>query len=350
MAEQDKSQQTEAPSSRRLRRAREQGQAPLSKEAVAFGTLGAAGIGMVTLLPAALQEGLLALRGVLARSHALAAPEVAGGLLSLFLWTCLPVIGCAALGAVVATMLQTRGLVVLNLLIPRFSRLNPMAAAKRLFGGEQLAETGRNILKLLIVAAAIGFIAGDIAGLNASLQMDGARLLGGIGSASRSLLLVALGAFALLAAADVLLTRRRYLRQLRMSRQDVKEEMKESEGDPMVRARLRQLRETMGRQRMMAAVPTATVVITNPTHYAVALRYVPKESAAPRVVAKGVDRVAERIREAAREAGVPLLPNPPLARALWKLDVDTEIPPEHWEAVAEIIAFIMRPRGAQAPP
>jgi flagellar biosynthetic protein FlhB len=164
------------------------------------------------------------------------------------------------------------------------------------------------------------------------------------------MLLVALGAFALLAAADVLLTRRRYLKQLRMSRQDVKEEMKESEGDPKVRARMRQLRETMGRQRMMAAVPTATVVITNPTHYAVALRYVPKESAAPRVVAKGVDRVAERIREAAREAGVPLLPNPPLARALWKLDVDTEIPPEHWEAVAEIIAFVMRPRGAPAPP
>jgi flagellar biosynthetic protein FlhB len=123
--------------------------------------------------------------------------------------------------------------------------------------------------------------------------------------------------------------------------------MKESEGDPMVRARLRQLRESKGRQRMMAAVPRAAVVITNPTHYAVALEYEAGQSAAPKVVAKGVDAMAARIREAAREAGVPIVSDPPLARALHKLDLDTEIPSEHWDAVARIIAFVMR-RGAPA--
>ncbi len=347
MAEEDKSQKTEAPSFRRLQRARQQGQVALSKEAVAFGALSAAALALVMVLPGALQDGLLALRGVLASSHTMTASSAAGAFLMVFLRICLPVIGCAALGAVAATMLQTRGLVTLSLLAPKLDRLNPWTAAKRMVGAEHLAETGRSLLKIIIVGAAIAFVAGDVAGLTASLQANEAELLSAMGSATRRLLMVALAAFALLAAADVLISRRRHLRQLRMSRQDIKEEMKESDGDPMIRARMRQLRETLGRQRMMAAVPTATVVITNPTHYAVALRYVPEESAAPRVVAKGVDRVAERIREAAREAGVPLLPNPPLARALWKLDVDTEIPPEHWEAVAEIIAFVMRPRGAQ---
>lgn len=350
MAEnEDKSQKTEQASARRIRRARDQGQVALSREAVAFGALALATAGLLAFLPGALRDALLLMRGVLGRSHEIGSGAAARGFMLTFLWLCLPVIGCAALGAILATLLQTRGLVVLSLLKPQFSRLNPLASLKKMFGAEHALEVGRNLVKIVVVGAALAFVMGDVARLNASLAMDEGGLLGQMSEGARKLLYVALGAFALLAGADVLITRRRHLRGLRMSRQELKDEAKESEGDPMVKARQRMLRETRGRQRMLAAVPTATVVITNPTHYAVALRYVPSESAAPRVVAKGVDLVAERIRELAREAGVPLLPNPPLARALWKLDVDTEIPPEHWEAVAEIIAFVMRPRGATRP-
>jgi flagellar biosynthetic protein FlhB len=129
-----------------------------------------------------------------------------------------------------------------------------------------------------------------------------------------------------------------------MSRQDLKEEAKKAEGDPHLRGRRRQLRLERGRRRMLAEVPRAAVVITNPTHYAVALSYGGGQ-AAPRVVAKGVDAVAARIREAADAAGVPRVANPPLARALWRVDLEAEIPPEHYQAVAEIIAYVWRLRG-----
>jgi len=134
----------------------------------------------------------------------------------------------------------------------------------------------------------------------------------------------------------------RHSRQLRMSRHDIQEEQKETDGDPRVKARIRQIRTFRARKRMLAAVPKATVVITNPTHYAVALAYDRAKHAAPRVVAKGVDSLAARIREAAEANHVPLVANPPLARALYRVEVDTDIPAEHYQAVAGIIAYVWR--------
>ena len=136
-----------------------------------------------------------------------------------------------------------------------------------------------------------------------------------------------------------------------MSHHDIMEEQKETEGDPRVKARLRQIRMFRARKRMLAAVPKATVVITNPTHYAVALTYDRAKHAAPRVVAKGVDSLAARIRNAAEANGVPVVANPPLARALYRIEVDADIPAEHYQAVAEIIAYVLRlgsPRGVAA--
>lgn len=338
----EKSSKTEEPSGRRLQRAAAQGQVALSREAVGFGTLLLAGAGLFLWLPGLIGEALLVFRGTLARGHEISADGAARAWLAQFMWLTLPVAGCTVLGAVVATMAQTRGVMALNLLKPSLGRLNPLAAVKRMFGPDGWVEFGKSLLKIGLVAAAVGWVAGDVAALSGSLALGEAGLLSAIGAGARKLFFVALGIFALLAGADILLARRKHRRDQRMTKQEVKEEMKESDGDPLIKARQRMLRETRGRQRMLAAVPTATVVITNPTHYAVALLYAPETSAAPKVVAKGVDAVAARIREAAMEAGVPLLPNPPLARALWRLDVDTEIPPEHWEAVAEIIAFVLR--------
>ena len=144
---------------------------------------------------------------------------------------------------------------------------------------------------------------------------------------------------------DVGWVRFRFAKRMRMSAQEIKEEHKEAEGDPHLKAKLRQMRLARSRKRMMAAVPTATVVVTNPTHYAVALAYDRTKQSAPHVVAKGMDEVAARIRALATQHGIPLVANPPLARALHTLEVEAEVPAEHFQAVAEIIAYVWRLRG-----
>jgi flagellar biosynthetic protein FlhB len=163
-------------------------------------------------------------------------------------------------------------------------------------------------------------------------------------AAALRLAAAALVAFAAIAVVDLVWVHARHLKMLRMTRQELRDEVKESDGDPYMRARRRQIRESRSRQRMMSAVPKASVVITNPTHYAVALAYLGGD-AAPKVVAKGVDELAARIRATAEASGVPLVANPPLARALHRLDVGAEIPAEHYQAVAEIIAFVWRRAG-----
>ena len=151
---------------------------------------------------------------------------------------------------------------------------------------------------------------------------------------------------AVLAAADVLYQRNEHLKKMRMTRQELRDEYKQSEGDPHVKAKLRQLRSEKARQRMMQAVPSATVVITNPTHYAVALKYMPEEMEAPVCVAKGMDAIALRIREVAQENGIVLYENKPLARILYDtVEIDDMVPPEHYKAVAEIISFVFKLKG-----
>jgi flagellar biosynthetic protein FlhB len=156
------------------------------------------------------------------------------------------------------------------------------------------------------------------------------------------MLFVVLAVQAAIAGFDLFWVRLRHAQQLRMSKEDVREELREMEGDPRIKARIKQIRTQRARRRMLAAVPKATVVITNPTHYAVALAYDRARNAAPRVVAKGVDSLAARIREVAEAHKVPLVANPPLAHALYRVEVDTEIPAEHYQAVAEIIAYVWR--------
>ena len=206
----------------------------------------------------------------------------------------------------------------------------------------------RALLKLLIVGIALWHAAGDLGALQAALHRPAGAMLGDASAALLRLFLAAAAALAVVAGADIAWVRWQHLRQLRMSREDLRQEMRDSEGDPHVKGRLRRLREVRARRRMLAEVPKAAVVVTNPTHYAVALAYDQGQAAPPRIVAKGVDAMAARIREAAAEHGVPIVPSPPLARALWRLELDTEIPAEHWQAVAEIIAYVLRLRRPPA--
>jgi flagellar biosynthetic protein FlhB len=148
---------------------------------------------------------------------------------------------------------------------------------------------------------------------------------------------------AAIAAVDVIYQRMQHLREMRMSRQEIKDEFKETEGDPLVKGRLRQLRMERTRRRMMAQVPHSDVVVTNPTHYAVALKYDPGSMAAPLMMAKGVDQLAQKIREIAKEHGIPIVENPPLARGLYAaVEIDQEVTPEFYKAVAEVISYIFR--------
>ncbi len=347
MAEEgDAADRTEAATPRRLERAREEGNVPLSKEAVGFASLAGATLAASIALPSLGGELLRVLRGVLSGAHALdpflALQEVLrGGLLA-----ALPVAAGALLAAAGATLLQTGFLVRGAALAPDFNRLNPMAALKRLLSLDSVMELGRTLLKLVLLGTAL-WRALDLVALQQALHRPVGGLLAEVGRHALRLMTAALVVYALLGTADLVWVRLRHMRRLRMSREEMRDEARDSDGDPQVKGRQRQIRMQRARRRMLAAVPTASVVITNPTHYAVALAYEPGASAAPKVVAKGMDSLALRIREVAAQHGVPIVENPPLARALHRLEPDTEVPPEHWQAVAEVISYVYSLQGRQ---
>jgi flagellar biosynthetic protein FlhB len=243
-------------------------------------------------------------------------------------------------------LLQTQFLWNLELLQPDFSRLNPLTGFRRLFSLESLSGVGKALLEILSLGAlGFFFLRADLPALASLSSFDVDAILWFGGHEGLWLLKAGAGVMAVLAFADFLFQRWRLHMQLRMSRQEIKEEMREQDGDPHVKSRLRSLRQKMARQRMMAEVPKADVVITNPTHLAVALRYRPENMTAPRVVAKGAGFVAQRIREIARSNSIPILENKPLAQMLYRqVEVGQEIPESLYRAVAEVLAYIFRLR------
>jgi flagellar biosynthetic protein FlhB len=266
--------------------------------------------------------------------------------LSAGLWFAGPVALLTLAATAAATFLQTRFLVNTTALKFDVSRLAPGRKLKQMFGLHAGLETGKSLAKLAVVALGTFFAlrqaAPDLpAALGWSVPLLGHRIAGSI----QHVLIAVLAAQAVITAIDVTITQLRHIRALRMSRTDIRDEHREAEGDPMIKRRIRQIQTQRARRRMMAAVPQATVVLTNPTHYAVALEYDRSRGGAPRVTAKGTDEVAARIREVAERNGVPVVANPPLARALHRVELDAEIPAEHFRVVAEIIAYVWRLKG-----
>lgn len=261
-----------------------------------------------------------------------------------------PLLGALLVTGVGAGLLQTGGLVSSSLLKPNLGKLNPIAGVARLFGPDNLMDAAKSIVKLGILGAVSWYaLSGVLPGLAASVLWTPEAMLDQSLRHVLHLLLLLLAGQAGIGGLDLLWTRLRHLRSLRMSREEIRQEHKESEGDPHIKGKLKQMRLARSRRRMMAAVPDAMVVVTNPTHYAVALAYDQGQQAAPRVVAKGVDEVAARIRALAEKSGVPLVANPPLARILYKVDLDAEVPAEQFQAVAEIIAYVWRLKGRARP-
>ncbi len=255
----------------------------------------------------------------------------------------LTVLLAAAAAGVLGNLMQHGFLWTAEKLKPDLSKISPGAGFKRMFGIDGLAQFVKSLLKIATVGA--------VAWLNLKPclnQMTGAALLDPVAilplamDIMKALFIAVIVLMAVTAGADYMWQRFRFLERMKMSKDELKQEHKNSEGDPHIKAKLRQMRIERSRRRMMQAVPTATVVIMNPTHYAVALFYDSSGSGAPKCVAKGLDSLALKIRAVAEEAGVPVVEDPPLARTLYAaIDVDEEIPPAHYQAVAKVIGFIM---------
>ena len=352
--EQDQAQKTEEPTQRRLEEARRRGQVASSREVNHAMILGAGGLLVGLLAPALAGDVAAALRPLIERPHTFA---LTPGDLDRLLAALLGELGVALLlaagllfGTALASGLIQNGPILSPApLAPKLERISPLAGVRRLVALRSLVEFGKGVAKMILVAAAgvaLLWPARTMIVEAAGLEI-GAVLTVLHGLALRLLAGVALmvGAIALV---DTFYQRFEHRKQLRMSRRELKDEFKQTEGDPFIKARLKSLRMERARRRMMADVARATVVVTNPTHVAVALRYDAASMAAPKLVAKGVDSLAERIRAVARAHRVPVIENAPLARALHlAVELGAEVPPAHYRAVAEVIGFVLRSRPAR---
>jgi flagellar biosynthetic protein FlhB len=258
-----------------------------------------------------------------------------------------PIFLVVVIAGIVANISQFGFLFTTKVLIPKFEKLNPIKGLKNLFSIKKLVEGIKTTLKVFI-AFFVGFEI-FLSFFNEMPKLELMDFFNQIRWIEEKILLIILSmlaVFFVFAVIDLIYQRYSYKKSLRMSKQEIKDEYKQTEGNPEIKAKIRQLQREMAKKRMMAEVPKADVVITNPTHYAVALRYDKTKDEAPRVVAKGVDHVAVKIKEIAREAGVMIVENPPLARELYRLvEIDEIIPPKLYKAVAEILAYVYRAKS-----
>jgi flagellar biosynthetic protein FlhB len=346
----DDEDRTEEPTQRKLDEAIKRGDVPRSQEISTFFVLGA--LTLALMITASSSSRMLAgeMRGFLMNAHLV--PDSGAGMLSAGtrgLWAGLSAlllpVAIIAVAALAAGLVQHRPLWTFDPLTPKFSRLSPMEGAKRIFGKQALVQFVKGLAKFLIVGAvAASVLWAERDRLESFAAMPPPLLLGSILSLAIKLLGAILAIYAVVAIGDAVYQRMSWHKRQRMSKEEMKQEHKEQDGNPEVKGRMRQIRVQRLRKRMMAAVPKATVIIANPTHFAVALKY---ESGmpAPICVAKGIDVLALRIRAVATENNVPVIENPPLARALHAaVEIDAEIPVEHYKAVAEVIGYVLRLR------
>jgi flagellar biosynthetic protein FlhB len=247
------------------------------------------------------------------------------------------------LAAIAGNMLQHRLVWSAESLTPKFSKISPGAGFKRIFGKQAAANFLKGLGKLIGLGVVMTMILWpERHRMEAMVKLDPSAMLGATTSLTIHLLGAVVAALAIVAIADYFFQYRSWFQRQKMSLQEIKEEFKQSEGDPHIKGKIRQLRQQRAKKRMMTAVPKASVIITNPTHYSVALSY-ERGMSAPICVAKGVDNIAFKIREIAKKHDIPIVENVPLARALYAtVEIDQEIPVEHYHAVAEVIGYVMR--------
>lgn len=341
----DREDKTEDASDRKIEDSLEKGEAPVSREAIsAAGLVGvwiAVTVTLPTLVPqltrvlAAWLEGVDQIRLRSGEDAATLALGMLGEIASPTLTLMAPIV----VAGVIAALVQARPRFVVDRLAPKWSRLSPFAGWTRMFGAKGLKHAGLVALRLAAALGALAYVGATALDPVLETLLHAPQGLPGLilRESGRALFALALVA-GIAGALDFIVTRMNWMADLRMTKQEVKEEAREAEGDPHVRARLKSLRMRRARTRMIAQVPRATLVVANPTHYAVALRYVRGETAAPLVVAKGVDHMALTIRKHAEEARIPVIEDRALARSLHKAAVvDRMIPPEFYPAVAALV-------------
>ncbi|MGC2777422.1 MAG: flagellar biosynthesis protein FlhB [Bradyrhizobium sp.] len=343
----DSEDKTEDPTQKRLDQALERGDVVKSQELNTWFVIAAATLVMSTFSGSIGTAVLVPLRNLIANSWMI---HVDGAsLLALARSLSLAVIAAIGvpilmvmLAAIAGNMMQHRLVWSGEPLKPSLSKISPLAGAKRLFGKQAAVNFAKGIFKLVLLGTVMVMILWpERLRLESLLHLDIGELLGVTMGLTKHLMGSVVALLALVAIGDYLFQYRQWYERQKMSVQEMKEEFKQSEGDPHIKGRIRQLRQQRMKKRMMAAVPKASVIITNPTHYSVALSY-ERGMAAPVCVAKGVDNIAFKIREVAKAHDIPIVENVPLARALYAtVEIDEEIPVEHYHAVAEIIGYVM---------
>jgi flagellar biosynthesis protein FlhB len=353
MAEQqDDASKTEEPTPKRLQTAREKGQVTVSQEVKNWAMLLGAAFGLAVLAPG-IMHGVTATAFKFVESpHAISLDvenmqEALSGLLLDIGWAVAPIVGLMVVLAIVANVGQVGFLWAPTKIAPQLQKISLINGVQRLFSMRTVVEFLKGLAKLVAVAAvAFGLVFSAMNDIELISSFSLGQILDRIQLVAILLTAGTVAVMTVVAALDYAFQRRSFIKQMRMTKQEVRDEHKQAEGDPQIKARIRRLRMERAQKRMMAAVPEADVVITNPTHFAVALAYEMETMSAPRLVAKGADVLAQRIREIAEENQVPLVENPPLARALYaSVELDQEIPPEHYQAVAQVIGYVMRLKG-----
>ncbi|RBK05314.1 flagellar biosynthesis protein FlhB, partial [Xanthomonas oryzae pv. oryzae] len=335
-----------------LREAREQGNIPQSRELSTAAVFGA-GVFALMALARGIGDGATAwMKTALSpdptmRENPMALFGHFGDLLLQLLWVMLPLIGICLAAGLAGPLLMSGLHFSGKAIMPDLTKLNPANGLKRMWGSNSLAELVKSVLRLLFVGLAASFcISKSLPGLRSLVSQPLEQAVGNGLDFTKSLLFYTAGALVLLAAIDAPYQKWNWMRKLKMTREEIKREMKESEGSPEVKGRIRQMQMQMSQRQMMEAVPKADVVLMNPTHYAVALKYEGGKMRAPIVVAKGVDEMAFRIREAGEQHRVAIVTAPPLARALYReAQVGKEIPVRLYSVVAQVLSYVYQLRG-----
>ncbi len=346
--EKDDDDKTEDPSPKKLDEAIKRGDVVKSQELSTFFVLSAATVFVAFLTPGLSRDLAKSLSAFF--DHAGDISLDARSLGDIYLRVGLIVGGALALPAllflaagIAGSAIQHRLLFTFEPLVPKLSKISPMQGLKRIFSVEGAVNGLKGVVKIVVVGFAMALaLQPELKRLDTIVATDTVGLVAVVRDIAVKMMGAVLIVMAFVAGLDYFFQYRRWFKRLRMTREELKEEYKQTEGSPEIKGKIRQMRQARARRRMMAAVPKATVVVTNPTHYSVALRY-EDGMGAPQMVAKGVDEVALKIREVAKANEVPIVENPPLARALYaQVEIDREIPEEHYKAAAEVIGFVMR--------
>lgn len=348
----DKSQKTEEPTQHRLDEAQKKGQIPYSREVNNFFVMLALALMIAWIFPATMDDIKLTLAPYIVAPHDILTDPVSlrDTLRDTFIGmgvALLAPLAIVVLLVIGAALIQSKLLFAVERIKPKLEKISIIKGTKRLFSMRSVVEFLKGVVKISIVTfVGVFVIYSDLPRLRILASYELTEMLTFLGALALKVMVAACCVMFFVAILDYVYQRFEFMKQMRMSKKEIKDEHKQQEGDPMIKGKLRQIRMERARQRMMANVPSADVVITNPTHYAIALKYETGTMRAPILVAKGVDTVAFRIRDVAKEHDIPVVENPPLARALHAgVDIDEEIPYEHYKAVAEVISYVYKLKG-----